>query len=176
MVLLAFARLDPSNALLPNAVRWLMVARQGDTWETNQEIAWAVVALTEWMKASGELNADYDWRVTLNDDSVLNGKASAETLATPSTLTIDVSKLLRGQTNQIGFERGAGTGRMYYTARLKAFVPADTAKAVNRGITIARKYELADCQPEAGKPFVLDLNRIYNPQFAAYHCPGRNGR
>ena len=152
MALLAFARLDPTNALLPNAVRWLMVARQGDTWETNQEIAWAIVALTEWMKSSGELNPNYDWRVTLNDDSVLNGKASAETLATPSTLSIDVSKLLRGQTNQIGFERGAGTGRMYYTAQLKAFVPADTAKAVNRGITIARKYELADCQPEAGKP------------------------
>jgi uncharacterized protein YfaS (alpha-2-macroglobulin family) len=152
MALLAFARLDPSNALLPNATRWLMVARQGDTWETNQEIAWAVLALTEWMKASGELNPNYDWRVTLNDDSVLNGKATAETLATPSTLTIDVSKLLRGQTNQIGFERGAGTGRLYYTARLKAFVPADTAKAVNRGITIARKYELADCQPKADTP------------------------
>ncbi len=41
---------------------------------------------------------------------------------------------------------------MYYTAQLKAFLPADEVKALNRGIVIARKYESADCKPEPGKP------------------------
>lgn len=152
MAILAFARLDPQNPLIPNAVRWLMMARRGETWETSQEIAWSVTALAAWMKASGELDAAYEWRVTLNDDSVLNGQASAATLATPSRLTVEAAGLLRGQANQIGFERGAGPGRMYYTARLNAWLPADSAKAVSRGVSVARKYELADCQPAPGKP------------------------
>ena len=51
----ALARLDPKHSLAPNAVRWLMGARQADHWETTQESAWAIMALTDWMAATGEL-------------------------------------------------------------------------------------------------------------------------
>ena len=53
--LMALAQIDPQNDLLPNVVRWLMVARSADAWETTQETAWAVMALTEWMTLTGEL-------------------------------------------------------------------------------------------------------------------------
>ncbi|MER3514585.1 MAG: hypothetical protein C4310_09510, partial [Chloroflexota bacterium] len=39
IILDAFARLDPENALNPNIVRWLMVARRTGYWETTQETA-----------------------------------------------------------------------------------------------------------------------------------------
>ena len=63
----ALARLDPKHSLAPNAVRWLMGARQADHWETTQESAWAIMALTDWMAATGELEGDYTWKVLLND-------------------------------------------------------------------------------------------------------------
>jgi uncharacterized protein YfaS (alpha-2-macroglobulin family) len=152
IVLYALARLDPKSAISANVVRWLMVARQGDTWETNQEIAWAVTGLSAWQAAVGEKDADYTWRVSLNGQESLSGQAAPDKLSETGKVSIAVSKLLRDQANQLIFERGAGNGRMYYTARLKAYLPADQAKALNRGMVIARKYELADCKPEPNKP------------------------
>ncbi|MCX6092660.1 MAG: alpha-2-macroglobulin, partial [Candidatus Bipolaricaulota bacterium] len=61
IILDAFVELDPKNALLPNVVRWLMVARKGGIWETTQETAWSLVALTDWMVATGELDANYTY-------------------------------------------------------------------------------------------------------------------
>ncbi len=52
-------RLDPENNLIPNVVRWLMVARKAQAWETTQETAWALIGLTDWMVASGELKGNY---------------------------------------------------------------------------------------------------------------------
>jgi uncharacterized protein YfaS (alpha-2-macroglobulin family) len=152
IVLNALARLDPQSAISANVVRWLMVARQGDTWETNQEIAWAVMGLSAWQAAVGEQDADYTWRVSVNGQEVLSGQAAADKLTETGKVSMAVSKLLSDQANELVFERGAGSGRMYYTAHLKAYLPADEAQALNRGMVIARKYELADCKPEPGKP------------------------
>ncbi|MEJ5198768.1 MAG: alpha-2-macroglobulin family protein, partial [Anaerolineae bacterium] len=45
------ARHAADHSLAPNAVRWLMTARRADRWETTQENAWAIIALTDWMAA-----------------------------------------------------------------------------------------------------------------------------
>ncbi|MCK4393732.1 alpha-2-macroglobulin, partial [Candidatus Bipolaricaulota bacterium] len=49
VILDALAQLDPDNALIGNVVRWLMIARKDGIWETTQETAWALIALTDWM-------------------------------------------------------------------------------------------------------------------------------
>ncbi len=152
IVLQALARLDPNSALTTNAVRWLMAARKGSAWETNQENAWAVMALTAWRDAVGDAAPAYTWRVLLNDASVLNGAASPDNAARSASLSVPVAQLARNQGNDLVFERGAGAGRLYYTARLQVFLPASEVKALNRGIVIARKYELAECQPKPGQP------------------------
>lgn len=152
IVLTALARLDPNSALTTNAARWLVAARQGSAWETNQENAWAVMALTAWRDAVGDIAPNYTWRALLNDASLLNGVASPSNAARSESLSVPVAQLARNQGNDLVFERGAGEGRLYYTARLKVFLPAGEVKALNRGIVIARKYESADCQPEPGRP------------------------
>lgn len=152
IVLNALAQLDPDSALTTNAVRWLMTARNGSAWDTNQENAWAVMALSAWREAVGDATPDYTWRVLLNDASVLNGAASPANAARSESLSVPVAQLARGQGNDLVFERGAGEGRLYYTARLRVFLPAGEVKALNRGIVIARKYESANCQPRPGQP------------------------
>ena len=52
----------------------------------------------------------------------------------------------------LAFERGAGDGRMYYTVRLRTYLPVEQAQAVDRGIVVARKYERADCAPKPEAP------------------------
>jgi len=154
IILTALARLDPQNALIPGVVRWLMAARLtspcGCYWITTQESEWAITALEAWVSATGEQRSDFDWRVTLNDQSVLNGRANPQGEA--AELKVAVASLLRDQTNALAFERGAGEGRLYYTAHLRAYLPAEAAPALNRGIVIARKYESADCTPLPDRP------------------------
>lgn len=152
IVLHALARLDPNGALTTSAVRWLMAARTGSAWETGQENAWAVMALSAWRDAVGDAAPNYTWRVLLNDASVMNGAASPANAARSESLSVPAAQLARAQGNNLAFERGAGDGRLYYTARLRVFLPAGEVKALNRGIVIARKYESAECQPRPGQP------------------------
>ncbi|PJF42777.1 MAG: hypothetical protein CUN50_02965, partial [Candidatus Thermofonsia Clade 1 bacterium] len=70
----------PESALIPNVIRWLMAARHADAWETTQESAWAVMALTNWMALSGELKANYTYTLSLNGSQRFEGVANAETL------------------------------------------------------------------------------------------------
>lgn len=144
IVLMTLARLDKGNALIPNVVRWLMVARTAQWWETPQETAWALVALTDWMTVSGELQADYNFRVGLNYTELAVGNANADTLRDTTRLSIAVADLLRDQPNRLVIERGPGNGRLYYTAHLNLYRNVPDVRAVSRGLSVSRQYFLAD--------------------------------
>ncbi|HEX9832940.1 MAG TPA: alpha-2-macroglobulin family protein, partial [Mycobacterium sp.] len=47
IALSALVQLRPDSDLIPNIVRYLMVQRTAQAWETTQETAWAVMALTD---------------------------------------------------------------------------------------------------------------------------------
>lgn len=140
IVLEALVELSPQSQLIPNIVRWLMVARRGDAWETTQETAWAVMALTNWMEVSGELKADYGYTVSVNDKPITSGKASAETLRETVTLQVQVADLLRGQANRVTFDHQAGDGTLYYTATLHVNQPVESIKPTDRGLAFTRTY------------------------------------
>jgi len=145
IILDLLARLDPKNELAPNVVRWLMVARTAGHWETTQETAWALIALTDWMDATGELKADYSWKVELNTYTLGQGTASRDTVKQSVTLRKEVAALLRDQGNALLVSRSAsaaqsGEGRLYYSAYLKTYIPVEDVRALARGIVVARQY------------------------------------
>jgi uncharacterized protein YfaS (alpha-2-macroglobulin family) len=149
IVLDALARLDPQNKLAPNVVRWLMVARTAGRWESTQETAWSLIALTDWMKVTGELNADYTWTAKLNDQDFGSGVGSQDTLRDPVVLTKAVKDMLLDQANALTIEMKAsdkqtGAGKLYYTAHLQTFLPVEEVKSLARGISVGRQYFNAD--------------------------------
>jgi len=154
IVLAALARLDPENALAPNAVRWLMVVRKDGYWETTQETAWAILALTDWMVATGELEGAYDWHVIVNGELLGEGSVDADNVDETVELQIAVAKLLADEANRVVIERWApegrkaGDGRLYYSMYLRYFKPVEEVTALNRGIIVSRRYTSADCDPE----------------------------
>lgn len=149
IIIAALSRLDPENALAPNAVRWLMSAREGGTWETTQEAAWAVIGLTDWMVATGELEGNYAWDVSLNGDQLGEGAFDAATIGDKESLTVAVKDLLADEINRLIIERSPqdeaaeSLGRLYYTAHLEYYKPVEEVKALNRGIIVARQYTLS---------------------------------
>lgn len=154
IVLAALARLDPGNALAPKTVRWLMTVRQEGHWETTQETAWAIIGLTDWMVATGELEGAYNWQVAVNGERLGEGSVSSENIDQTVKLQVEVAQLLADEANRVVIERWApkgqeqGSGRLYYSMYLRTFKPVEEVTALNRGIIVSRQYTLAECDTE----------------------------
>lgn len=146
LVLMALAHYDATNEMLPGAVRWLMTARQADAWETTQETAWAVMALTDWMLLTQELEADYAYSVDLNGEPLMpdDTRVTPDTVRDSQRLRVEVSKLLQDEANQVVISRGDGPGNLYYTMHLTTFLHVPGIEPASRGISIERQYYLAD--------------------------------
>lgn len=146
----ALARIEPDNPLLPKAVRWLMTARShGGYWRTTQETAWAIMGLTEWMVATGELAGAYEWQVTVNGESLGDGSVRPERIDQSYQLRVEVADLLADVGNRLAIERltadtapSDDAGNLYYGAYLTYYKPAAEAKPLNRGIAVSREYYL----------------------------------
>jgi uncharacterized protein YfaS (alpha-2-macroglobulin family) len=146
VVLYTLTQLDRQNQLVPNVVRRLMVIREAGVWESSYASAWSILALTEWMQQSGSLQPAYDFGVWLNDAPQAGGTFSAIDVQRPVELRIAVADLLRDQANRLVLGRGAGNGRMFYTAHLRNFLPVESISELDRGITVKRRYVAASCQ------------------------------
>lgn len=144
IILDTFALIWPESDLGPNIVRWLMVAREGSHWQTTQETAWALIGLTKWMTATGELDANYEWNFRFNGAQVMEGEASEATLRTSSVVNISVADLVKDDVNRLIFERTDGAGRMYYTAHMTVYLPVEEVDPLSRGVVVNRRYLDAD--------------------------------
>ncbi len=147
LVLSALIKLRPNSDLIPNVVRYLMVQRTADAWETTQETAWSVMALTDWMLVSRELTPDYSYNVTFNDDTILEGDATPETVRDRAMLQIDVSEMLQDEANNLVFTRtGSNEGVMYYTSYVEVYLPVPEIEPVDNGIIVERRYVREDTE------------------------------
>jgi hypothetical protein len=154
LVLDAMARIDPANALAPNVVRWLMSTRTDGRWATTQENVWSILALTHWMEATGELEADYSYAVTLNRDELASGSVNRDNVDQPIDLRVAIQDMLLEEANGLFISRSSegsqsGEGQLYYSAYLEYFLPAAELQALDRGVVVAQQYRLVD--PITGK-------------------------
>lgn len=147
LVLAALARFDAKNALAPNVVRWLMQARTAGSgyWRSTHETAWSLIALTDWMRSTGELAANYEYSLRLGDEQLATGVMSATNLMSATVVTVPGTQLVGDGAARVTLLKRAGEGKLYYTAHLKAMLPVPSVRAVDRGIVVQRRYVRADC-------------------------------
>ncbi len=160
IILDTLTRLDPNNALIPNVVRWLMVARQDGIWETTQETAWALIALTDWMVATGELDADYDYSVALNQQELASDSVSRENVQESVKLSVAVADLAAEASNLLTVARTDGNGRLYYSAHLKVYLPVEDIEPAERGMNVSRRYTLESCLAEQAEDESVVCNEV----------------
>jgi len=140
IILSTLSHIDPENQLNANAVRWLMSHRSNGHWQSTQETAWSLMALTNWMVASGELDANYQFAVGLNGERLSGGIADRETLRQSLELSVSVTELLTDQANRLAISRDEGPGNLYYTAHLSVSLPVEEIQQLDRGIVVKRDY------------------------------------
>ncbi len=156
IIISALAQTDPENGLLPLAVRWLMVARSGSHWQSTHETSWSILALTDWMSASGDLAADYEYLLNLNLAQVAAGSFTPAAASDSETVSLPVAELAQDSINYLDFQRGLGAGNLYYTVFLNSYINAEMVAAVSRGITVNRSYYAADCDAEVQACLPID--------------------
>jgi uncharacterized protein YfaS (alpha-2-macroglobulin family) len=130
----------PESALLPKAAVWLMNHRnEGYWWASTKQTAMVIYGLTDYLKASHELNPDLTVTVLVNDRPALTRKLDNATALAPAPLTLDESKLDPG-VNRIRVT-AAGTGRLYYSTRAEYFSADDRLqKTGSVSLNLLRDY------------------------------------
>jgi len=156
IVLDALARVQPDAPFAPQTVNWLMVARTAVRWSTSHETAWNILALTDWLAATQELAANYDWTLQVNTQPQADGFFSEANVTESVAESVPMAQLVPGDANFFSFERGSGDGRLYYNLYLNAYLPAESVTAVSRGVTVQRAYYDAACDPETETCLPID--------------------
>jgi uncharacterized protein YfaS (alpha-2-macroglobulin family) len=141
VVVFMLGQLEPASSLLPEAARYLVSARQPKGgWDTSYETAWAVLALTQFMKGTGELGGNFGFRASMNGVPLAEGRAAPGEVVSPVTAQVPAANLYPGDPNALLIQREAGLGVLYYSAYLDAFLPVEGAQPVNRGYSVSRLY------------------------------------
>lgn len=105
IVLRAITWTDPENSLLPQAVRWLTMARSSGRWESTQENVWAILALSDYMSSSGELEAAYSYQLSINGDVAAEGSVDETSLDVPRVVAMPMNVLTAGGDTYVDIER-----------------------------------------------------------------------
>jgi alpha-2-macroglobulin len=148
LILNALIQIRPESELLPNIVRHLVSTRTGTHWRSRQENTWSIIALTNWMMATNELNPDYSFNVAVNENPKLSDIAVPANVLEQVQLIVDVSELIQNETNLIEVSRTEGDGVMYYTAHLTLDLPVPEVEAFSRGVEISRTYSVVGDEAE----------------------------
>ncbi|WP_129630087.1 Ig-like domain-containing protein [Candidatus Oscillochloris fontis] len=144
LMLQALVRTQPESILVPNAVRYLMSLREHGHWASTQETAVTLLALSEYLAQSGELEANYSYRVALNDTSLHEGSVDRSNLNTPIEILVKLTDLAQGSDSQLSIQRQGGAGRLYYTLRMRSYADAASVQPLDQGVSVAREYVLVD--------------------------------
>ncbi len=141
LVALALSRIQPEQQLLPQSVRWLVVARGAEGWRTSIDRALGVLSLTTYAVGTGELAGDYSYNVKLGDKQLLSGVVTQGALLKAATAPLPLTMLTPGQVGLVAFDRDfERPGRLYYTLDLRYTTPAKDIEALNRGFAISHEY------------------------------------
>ncbi|HTX79923.1 MAG TPA: alpha-2-macroglobulin family protein, partial [Longilinea sp.] len=165
VVAYALAPLDPAAPQLTNAVRYLAANRQpSGMWSSTFDTAWVLMALTQYLRNTGELQANFSYTATLNNAPLAKGQAGGDVNAMSSvTASVPANEMIQDSPNALLIQRDEGSGKLYYQAYLSVDKPAKDAQPLSSGVTITRDYYPVgqDCQAEECKP--ISSVQLANP-------------
>jgi hypothetical protein len=149
----ALAQINPQSALLPKAARWLVANRRhGYYWDSTKHTAFAIFALTDYLKVSRELSADYSVEVYLNGEPALAKRVTGAEAASGQTFVIERKGNAINAANQVRVvKRGAGV--LYASATLDYYTREESfASQASPDLKLARDYLRLRVGEEGGKP------------------------
>lgn len=165
MALKAACAVTPRDHRLPNVVRWLMLQRQGGHWQSTRDTAFVLYALADYLAVTGELAADLAVVVELNGEQLAVRRFTSRDVFKPELVIDAPAELLEEQEQTLSLA-ASGTGRLYYTAELSQYVPAEleTETITGHGLVVQRTYRKlnagAQAVPQVGEPLAVRSGEV----------------
>jgi alpha-2-macroglobulin len=132
--------IDPTNALVEPVSNWLIKNRRGAQWNNTRDTAITVLALNDYLRASGELKPDVEYEVFVNGTSIAKKKISgADIFNAPSRFAVD-PKLIQ-DSNAIRIVRKTGNDTpIYFATEAKFFSTEEPITPAGNEIFVKREY------------------------------------
>jgi uncharacterized protein YfaS (alpha-2-macroglobulin family) len=137
-VLQAMIRIDPENEFIAPVMRYLLQARREGHWDTTQSTTQSLLALTDYLEATNELNANELAGVEVNGKMVLSKRFAGPTLLDKAELKLSLDDLVRGKENTFSIGKD-GTGKVYYDMLMSYEYAGDTLPPAEQGLSIYRE-------------------------------------
>lgn len=144
---------DPDHHLVSKMARWLMEARREDgTWGNTQNDAWALLAMTDYLRVREAEEPDFVGEVFFGEASVFSAAFEGRSLQEESGF-VPMQELLSAGPGFLGFAK-TGKGRMYYAASLSYARDTLPEEPIDRGFFVERRYVVLPDHdpPEPQKP------------------------
>ena len=139
LALMALMKQDVHSELTRSTVRWLMSTRKGGKWKSTRDTAFAIYALSDYMKVTEEMNPNSSVEVFLNDKSIRKITFSKENiLSDDGEILVEAKDLTPGK-QKIRIV-SSGKGNVYYDVFLKYFSLEEPITAASTTIAVDRKY------------------------------------
>ena len=141
VALQALIAINPNDARIRLALRWLMQHRTGEYWADTRDTAAVLAALSDYVLTQPNQSPDGSVQVRLNGRIVQTFALNAKTNnAQELTLRIPAAEL-RPDKNDIQLERIGGGSLVFYTVQMRQTVALDPIPALaSKSVSVQREY------------------------------------
>jgi len=155
-VLRALLAIDPQNKLIEPVTNWLVKNRRGAQWSNTRDTAIVVLTLNDYLKKSGELQADMSYELLVNGNSVATKQISpADALGAPDKFEVS-REFIRDGANEITIKRTSGNGPLYFSVQANFFSLEEPITPAGNEIFVRRQYFKLVNHPTLLKGFVSE--------------------
>jgi alpha-2-macroglobulin len=144
----ALVTIQPDHKLIEPAMNWLIKNRRGAQWSNTRDTAIAVLAINDYLKASGELKGDVAFEVAVNGQVLGTGSATKKFTVEPS--------LLKDTMQEIRIRRTSGKGPVYFSAEARFVSLEEPVTAAGNELFVRREYYRLAPRPTLLKGVLYD--------------------
>jgi len=139
LALMAELRRDPGSDYVNGAVRWLLSMRKGSKWKSTRDTAFAIYALSDFLKTSGEFDPDMTVRIEVDGRAVKTVNFTRDNLFSDDGVLLLEGSALKPGSQNLRIVR-EGRGNLYFDAFLTYFSLEEHLSASETTIYIERTY------------------------------------
>jgi uncharacterized protein YfaS (alpha-2-macroglobulin family) len=144
LVMQMLVRIEPDHPYINKILRNLLLEKRDGHFSTTHETAIALISMIEYLKESGELEANYDANVALNGIEKLSHEFRRDNITEQKSLEIPLTDLQSNNLdNEFVFVKD-GSGKMYVDMNMKYYIPTEEVNARNEGVLVTHEYFSVD--------------------------------
>ncbi|MFT4649517.1 MAG: hypothetical protein ACI9X4_002757, partial [Glaciecola sp.] len=134
----ALLAVDPKHELVAPTMSWLVKNRRGSQWKSTRDTAICVLAMCDYLKATGEASQAVGFKVWVDGELIGERNLEGQALLVAQK-PFDIPGATSGS-HEIVIERTSGEGPLYWTASARFFSDEEPIQARASEIFVRRDY------------------------------------